>query len=164
MKIKKTAFMGLFLAIALILSYVETLIPLSLGIPGIKLGLANLAVVLALYEYGWTEALLLNMMRILLSGFLFGNPFTILYSMAGAAGSFLAMLLFKKVGWFSVTGVSMVGGICHNVSQLMVAFWVLETTGIFFYAPVLLAAGAVTGFFNGRLAAEVVKYWRKQTI
>ena len=156
--------MGLFLAIALILSYVETLIPLSLGIPGIKLGLANLAVVLALYEYGWTEALLLNMMRILLSGFLFGNPFTILYSMAGAAGSFLAMLLFKKAGWFSVTGVSMVGGTCHNISQLMVAFWVLETTGIFFYAPVLLAAGAVTGFFNGRLAAEVVKYWRKQTI
>ena len=158
---KKTAFMGLFLAFALVLSYIESLVPVSLGILGVKLGLANLAVLLALYVYGWREALLLNLMRVLLSGFLFGSLFMAMYSMAGALCSFSAMCLLKRTGRFSLTGVSMAGGVFHNVGQLLTAFFVLKAPGVVFYLPVLLAAGIGAGFLMGRLSEEVIKYIRR---
>lgn len=103
----KTAYMGLFLSFALILSYVESLIPFYFGVPGVKLGLANLAVLLVLYRYGWKEALALNLARVFLSGFLFGNLFMVIYSLAGAAGSFLVMCFLKKTRGFSIMGVSL---------------------------------------------------------
>ncbi len=156
---KKTAHMGLFLAAALILSYTESLIPFYFGIPGVKLGLANLAVLFALYRYGWREALLLNLMRILLAGFLFGNLFTIIYSLAGAITSFAIMCLLKRSDSFSILGVSIAGGISHNIGQILVAYFVTKTTGVAFYLPVLLIAGLITGLLIGLTTREVMKSW-----
>lgn len=155
---KKTAYLGVFLAFALILSYIESLIPFFFGIPGAKLGLANLAVVLVLYLYGWREALLLNIMRVLLAGFMFGSLFMAMYGMAGALCSFLAMCLIKKSGRFSIAGVSMAGGVCHNIGQLLVAVFVTRTAGVMFYLPALLAAGLLTGLLIGLLSGEVIKH------
>lgn len=155
---QKTAYISLFLTFALILSYVESLIPFYFGIPGVKLGLANLAVILVLYQYGWKEALLLNVMRVLLSGFLFGNLFMITYSLAGASSSFLIMCLMRKAKGFSPIGVSMAGGVFHNIGQILVAYFVTKTAGVAFYLPVLLVAGLITGLLIGLLAVEVMKH------
>ena len=156
-KTEKTAQLGLLTALALIAGYIELLIPMPVGIPGVKPGLANLVVVWALYALGPYEALAVNGMRILLSGFLFGNLSMILYSLAGAAMSFVCMYLAKKSGAFTILGVSIVGGVTHNVVQLLVAMAVLETKSLIYYGPVLLAAGLVTGAVIGILAGEVEK-------
>lgn len=124
---KKTAEMGLFLALALILSYVESLLPLSFGIPGVKLGLPNLIVVLLLYRGDARQAGLINFLRIMLSGFLFSNLYGIIYALAGAVFSLTAMLLGKRTGWFSIVGVSVLGGVLHNIGQILVAMMVVET-------------------------------------
>lgn len=155
---KKTAFMGVMLSFALILSYVESLIPFYFGVPGVKLGLANLAVVIVLYWCGWKDALALNIMRTLLAGFLFGSLFTVLYSLAGAFGSFLMMCVLKKSGKFGVMGVSISGGVFHNAAQAGVAVFVTKTAGVAYYLPTLLAAGTITGMLIGIAAGEVMKH------
>ena len=151
----KVAYMGVFLALALILSYVESLIPFYFGIPGVKLGLANLIVVIMLYAVGAKEAFAISMLRILLSGFLFGNLFSILYSFAGGILSFLVMWLVKRTGKFHVMSVSICGGITHNIGQILVASVIVETYSIFYYIPVLLIAGLITGMLIGVIAGEV---------
>jgi putative ABC transport system ATP-binding protein len=118
---KKTAYLGVYLALALICSYVESLIPFYFGIPGVKLGLTNIVVVLMLYCVGTKEALAVSALRIVLAGFLFGNMFSILYSLAGGLLSFFVMYLLKRMKWFGVLPVSVSGGIFHNVGQLIVA-------------------------------------------
>lgn len=153
--ISTVAGMGMLLAFALILSYVESLIPFSFGIPGIKLGLANLAVVVGLYLIGTKEAFLIDFTRILLAGFLFGNLYSILYSMAGGIGSFLVMAVCKRSNAFSVKGVSMAGGVSHNAAQLAVAALVVETGSVLYYFPALLVAGLLTGFLIGVIAEQV---------
>lgn len=149
--------MGLLTALGLIIGYIEFLIPIPLGIPGVKPGFANIVIVWALYSLGPWEALMINGMRIFLSGFLFGNFSMILYSLAGAAVSFLCMCLAKKSGFFSMTGVSMIGGVMHNMGQLLVAMAVLETVSLVYYGPVLLAAGVITGLLIGIVTGEVKK-------
>ena len=149
--------MGLLTALGLIIGYIEFLIPIPLGIPGVKPGFANIVIVWALYSLGLWEALMINGMRIFLSGFLFGNFSMILYSLAGAAVSFLCMCLAKKSGLFSRTGVSMLGGVMHNMGQLLVAMAVLETVSLVYYGPVLLAAGVITGLLIGIVTGEVKK-------
>ena len=151
----KIAQYGLLIALAFIFSYVEALIPLPVPVPGIKLGLANLAVVLCLYRYGWKEALFLNGVRIALSAFLFGSMFTMLYSLAGAACAFAAMVLAKRRKLFSVIGVSVLGGVCHNLGQLAVAVAVLGGSWAGWYLPWLMLAGCVTGIFIGVCAGAV---------
>ena len=153
---KKLTTMALFVTTALMLSYVESLIPFFWGIPGMKLGLANLAVVLALYFYGWREALLVNVLRILLSGILFGNLFSILFSLGGALVSFAAMLLVRRMK-FSLWGVSMAGGVSHNVGQLLIAAFLVETVEVGYYAPFLLVMGLVTGALIGLLGRELLR-------
>lgn len=155
---KKTAYMGLLLAFALILSYVETIIPFQSGIPGIKLGLANLAVVLCLYLFGWKETLLLSMGKALLGGFMFGSLSMIIYSIAGAFLSALVMIGLKKTHWFHVPVVSAAGGVMHNLGQALVAVFVVKTYGIFYYMPVLIIAGLFTGIVIGMAAAFVLPY------
>ena len=123
----RVAYFGMFTALALIFSYVETLIPISFGIPGVKLGLANLIIVAALYKMALKEAYLLSVVRVLLAGFLFGNYFSILYSLSGALLSLSVMALLKKNGGFSVIGVSIAGGVFHNIGQLFVAMLAVET-------------------------------------
>ena len=154
---KKLANLGLFAAVAIIFGYVESLIPFYFGIPGVKLGLTNIVVVLMLYCVGTKEALAMSALRIVLSGFLFGNMFSILYSLAGGLLSFLMMYLLKKTKWFGVLPVSVSGGIFHTVGQLVVAAYVVENYNIFYYMPVLLFAGALTGFLIGIAAQEMIK-------
>ena len=157
MRGRKVAIFGVFTALALIFSYVEFLIPINFGIPGAKLGLANLMTVLVLYKMGTKEALALSVTRIILSGFMFGNLFGILYSLAGGLLSFLVMVLLKKSGLFSVAGVSIGGGTAHNIGQLLVAMVVVQTYQVGYYLPVLLVAGEVTGLLIGLVAKKVLK-------
>ncbi len=152
---RKTALLGLFSALAIIFGYVELLIPT--GIPGVKLGLANLAVLFLLMRYSWREAALVSAVRIIVIGILFTNAFSILYSLAGAALSLLVMSLLKSSPRFSVFGISMAGGIAHNIGQLLVAMAVVESVSLVYYAPILLISGVVTGFLIGALTTEVLK-------
>ena len=153
---KKTAFLGVFLALALICSYVESLIPFYFGIPGVKLGLANIVVVLMLYYTGAKEAFLVSMLRVLLAGFLFGNLFSILYSFAGAAFSFACMYLLKKTGKLHIFSISAAGGAAHNLGQILVAALIVENLNLFYYFPVLLLAGLLTGILIGILSREIL--------
>ena len=152
----KVAYLGVFLALALICSYVESLIPFYFGIPGVKLGLTNIVVVLLLYCVGTREALTVSVLRILLAGFLFGNMFSLLYSLAGGLLSFLVMYLLKKTGKLGVLPISISGGMFHNVGQLIVAAFVVENYNIFYYMPILLVAGIVTGLLIGVAAQEMI--------
>ena len=153
----RTAYFGVFTALALILSYVETLIPISFGVPGIKLGLANLVIVIVLYTYGGREALLLSVTRILLSGFLFGSLSMIFYSLAGGVLSLAVMVFLRRLGGLSVQGISMAGGVFHNIGQLLLAMVVVETYQVGYYVPVLLISGLVTGLVIGVISGEVLK-------
>lgn len=153
----RTAYFGVFTALALILSYVETLIPISFGVPGIKLGLANLVIVVVLYTYGGREALLLSVTRILLSGFLFGSLSMIFYSLAGGVLSLAVMVFLRRLGGFSVQGISMAGGVFHNIGQLLLAMVVVETYQVGYYVPVLLISGLATGMVIGVISGEVLK-------
>ena len=153
----KTAWYGLLIALAMIFGYVETLVPIHLGIPGVKLGLANLGTVVSLYTVGWPGTLLVNGVRILLTGILFGNTFSIAYSLAGAALSMLMMAICIRGGWFTMVGVSVIGGVAHNVGQLGIAAYVVHTMGVFSYLPVLLAAGTAAGALIGLLGGMVIR-------
>lgn len=153
----RVAYFGVFSALALIFSYVESLIPFSFGIPGVKLGLANLIIVIALYKMPLSQVYLLCFVKVLLSGFLFGNYFSILYSLAGGLLSLSVMAALKKADGFSVAGISVAGGVFHNIGQLIVAMLVVETFNVIYYVPVLLIAGLLTGFIIGITAREMLK-------
>lgn len=142
--------MGLFTALAMIFGYVEAILPISIGIPGVKLGLANLVVVFALYRLRPLEAFWINVVRIILVSFMFGNLSMMIYSLAGGVLSFAVMALLKKSRKFSIYGVSVAGGVFHNVGQLIVAMLVLETASLVYYGPVLLISGLVTGLLIDR--------------
>lgn len=154
---ERAALYGVLIALGMIFGYVETLIPLSIGIPGVKLGLANLVVFAALYMMRPVDAFFISMVRILLTGLTFGNLFALLYSFAGGMLSFLVMKLCKERGWLGKMGVSVAGGISHNLGQLLVAALVLENTAVFTYFPVLLLSGTVTGALIGMLGGLVLK-------
>ena len=153
----RVAYFGVFTALALMFSYIETMIPIQFGVPGIKLGFANIMIVIMLYKSSAKEALLLSIVRIMLSGFLFGNLSSIIYSIAGGVLSLEIMTLLKKQGGFSVIGVSVAGGVSHNVGQLIVAMLVVETYQVGYYFPVLLVAGVLTGLGIGVVSQEVLK-------
>ena len=153
---KTAAMLGMFTAAAMICSYIEAMIPINFGIPGIKLGLANLVVLIVLYTMGTKDALIVSVLRIILTGFLFGNLFGILYSLAGGLLSFLVMWLLKCTGKLRIISISVAGGICHNIGQILVAAVVVENYKIMYYIPVLLIAGLLTGFLIGILAQETV--------
>ena len=153
----RVAYFGVFTALALMFSYIETMIPIQFGVPGIKLGFANIMIVIMLYKSSAKEALLLSIVRIMLSGFLFGNLSSIIYSIAGGVLSLEIMTLLKKQGGFSVIGVSVAGGVSHYVGQLIVAMLVVETYQVGYYFPVLLVAGVLTGLGIGVVSQEVLK-------
>jgi len=160
----KVAYFGVFTALGLIFSYVESLIPIQLGIPGVKLGLANLVIVIAIYKMGLKESLLLSVTRIVLSGFIFANLFSIIYSLAGGLLSLAVMWNLKKRDGFSVVGVSIAGGVSHNIGQLLIAMVVVESFSVSYYIPVLLVAGVITGFVIGLVAGEMLKRLAKLNI
>ena len=154
---RKTAVLGLFIALSLIFSYVESIIPIPLIVPGAKLGLPNALILLVLYAYGMRESVIINCARILLSGFMFGNMFSIVYSLAGALFSLCAMFLAKKSKVFSIKAVSILGGVFHNIGQIIVAVFLVSGISVMTYLPVLLVAGVVTGLCNGILAEIIYK-------
>ena len=148
---------GMLIALAFVFSYVEAMIPLPVFVPGMKLGLANLVSVAGLYSVGLAGTALVAMVRIVLVGFTFGNTFSMLYGLAGGTASMAVMILARKSGWFSPVGVSILGGIFHNAGQLIIAAFVVRTTGVFVYFPALLASGVVTGSVIGLLGGWIVE-------
>ena len=153
----RVALSSVMTTLALIFSYVEALIPFNFGIPGIKLGLSNLVILIALYRLGAGYAFTINMIRILLSGLLFGGVSAMLYSLAGGLLSFAVMFLLVKTKLFSPVGVSMAGGVMHNVGQVTDAALVVETGKIYLYLPVLSVTGLITGTILGVAAALILK-------
>lgn len=148
---------GLLAALALVFSYVEAIIPYNPGIPGVKLGIANVVTVIALYKFGWKDAAVVSFIRIVVAGLLFNGVFGMLYSLAGAVLSFAGMILLKKTGLFSVTGVSMAAGVLHNMGQLLVAAALIEDLRMFFYFPVLLFSGIAAGILVGIIAQMILR-------
>jgi len=157
----KAAYLGLLLAFALILSYIEVLLPLQVGIPGVKLGLANLAVLLCLYLFTVKEAMLLSVVKAVLTGLLFGNLYMIIYSLAGAILSCLVMAVMIRLGKWHVPVVSAMGGVMHNVGQLIIAYLTIQTYGILYYVPILLIAGLITGLLIGMIVSLTLPYIKK---
>lgn len=152
---KKVALGGMLTALALVMSYVESLIPIQFGVPGIKLGLANLVVLTGFYYLDAREVFVISMMRILLAGFMFGTGASILYSLAGGILSFFVMYLLVRSRLFSEMGVSIAGGVTHNIGQILVAIAVTRTPELVYYLPVLLAAGAITGLLIGIVSGRL---------
>lgn len=155
--VKKTAYLGLFSAIAIIFGYVESLLPIFIGLPGIKLGLANLAVLFLLERYTFREASIVSVIRILVIGFLFGNMFSIIYSLSGAALSLTCMTFMKAKTDFSPIGISVFGGVTHNIGQLLAATLIVKNASLIYYAPALLIFGVITGILIGLLTAEILR-------
>lgn len=153
---RKLSLLGLLLAFALILSYVEVLIPFSFGIPGVKLGLANAAVLLTLYLFGWREALLVSITRILLVALLFGSAMSFVFALFGGSLSLLAMCLLKSTGKLHVISISAIGGVTHNLGQLLAAALFISNLKLFYYFPVLLFSGLLTGLLIGIIAGELL--------
>lgn len=153
---KKLAFMGLMLAVALTASYLESLLPVFTAVPGIKLGLANGVAMFVLYRNGIRPAVLLSVLRIILSAFLFQGMFAMLYSLAGAVFSLSTIMLCKKTGWLSVVGVSVAGGVMHNAGQILVAALVLENVNLLYYFSVLVVSGVIAGTAVGALTGALL--------
>ena len=157
MKSRKLALYGLLTALAMILSYVEALIPFSFAVPGIKIGLANTVTVFALYKLMPKEALSISLVRVTLTAVLFGSAYSFMYSLAGALLSFISMLALKKSGRFSETGVSVAGGVSHNLGQILVAMAVFDTPGLIYYFPALCVSGTAAGVVIGAAAGIIAK-------
>ena len=157
MHTKQIARIAMLVAVAFVLSYIESVFPLNLGVPGVKAGFSNIVVVLCLYESSMKETIGISFVRILLVGLTFGNLYSLLYSLAGGLLSLTVMALLKKAGGFSVIGISIAGGVCHNIGQLVVAMIVVETFAMSYYMPVLLVAGLITGFLIGVVADQVLR-------
>ncbi len=163
MKAKRVATFGIFVALAFLLSYIETIIPIPIPIPGIKLGLANLVVLAGLYTLGPKEAFVLSVVRILLVGLSF-NPSALMFSLGGGMLSCFLMIIFSKTKSLSTTGVSIVGGVSHNIGQIIVAAWVVNNILIVYYLPFLLISGAVTGALIGLIGSNIINRIKKFNI
>ena len=155
-----TARVALMATLALIFSYIEAIIPYNPGVPGIKLGIANVVIVVALYRFGARDAVAVNLIRIVLAGLLFNGLFGMLYSLGGAVLSLTGMVLLKKTDLFSVVGVSMAAGVLHNFGQLLVAAFLIEDLRIFFYFPALLFSGTFAGILVGMVSVAILKSLR----
>ena len=157
MKSKQVSRYALLIALAMVLSWLEGLVPISAAVPGMKLGLTNLVVIFALYRMRNVDAAIISFVRVLLVSFTFGNAYAFAYSIAGAVLSLLIMLALKKSGRFSTVGVSIAGGVGHNLGQIIVASLVLETEKIFFYLPVLMVSGMAAGVCIGLLGGIITE-------
>ena len=156
MSTKKLTALALLTATAMILSYVESLVP-SVGVPGVKLGLANIAVIFALFRLGGKSALAVSLVRVFMVTMLFGSMSALLYSLAGAALSLGVMALLRRTDRFSTVGVSVAGGVAHNAGQILMAMLLLGTARLAYYYPVLVISGVAGGIFTGLAAALLIR-------
>lgn len=161
---KRVSCCAMLVALAMIFGYIESMIPINFGVPGMKLGIANLVTVAGLYFLKPQEVFTVAVMRILLTGFMFGNGMSIIYSLAGGILSFAVMVLMKKSKGFSVIGVSIAGGVSHNVGQVMVAAYAVENLKIMYYLPVLLIAGTITGMLIGIVGSRILIVVKRQAV
>ena len=152
--------LGLTIALAMIMSYIEALVPISFAVPGIKMGLANIVIIFVLYKIGTKEAILVSLIRVILVSLLFSNVMAMAYSIAGAVLSLSVMWLLKKTDKFSFVGVSIAGGIMHNVGQIIMAVILLGTEQIALYLPVLIITGTLTGVVIGIVSGLVINRFK----
>lgn len=157
MKTKKVALYGLLIALAFVFSYIESLVSIPIPVPGVKLGLANLVVLVALYRIDGRSAVFVSVIRVMLAGILFHNMVMVAYSLSGCSLSLIVMMVLKKTGRFGIPGVSVAGGVAHNVGQILAAMVLLETKAFVYYLPVLLVSGCIAGVLIGIIGAEAVK-------
>lgn len=159
---KKLTTLSALIAVAMILSYVESLVPIFVAIPGVKMGLSNIATVFALYTLGWPYAICVSVVRVLLSALLFGNFVSLIYSLSGAALALAVMILLKRIDRFSTVGVSVAGAISHNAGQIIAVCIVMKTSAIAYYIfPLIISgtlAGIVIGLLSGILIERIEKY------
>ena len=159
---KRQAFLGLSVAIAMILSYVEFLLPpIWSSVPGIKLGLANVLIIFVLFKCGIKDAAMVSFVRLVMSSLLFGSVMTLAYSASGAVLSLAVMYLLKKSGLFSMVGVSIGGGVFHNLGQILMAILILGTREIGYYMIILTVTGTLSGIFIGICGAMMIKYIKR---
>ena len=157
MKTRKITTLGLSVALALILSYVESLLPPLMAVPGVKAGLPNIVILFLLYRYGWKEAAAVSGLRLLLTAALFTGFAAFFYGLSGAVLSLLGSALLRRSDRFSPLGVSAAGGVLHNLGQIALAAFVLDSGYIFAYLPVLLLSGTVAGALVGLLAGILIR-------
>lgn len=155
-KTKRLVLLAMLTAVAMVLSYVESLLP-SVGIPGVKMGLANIAVIFALLRFGWKEAAALSLVRVVLVSLLFGSVGAMLYSLAGAVLSLAVMALLRRIDRFSTVGISVAGGVAHNAGQILMAMLILQTKQLLGYLPVLAVSGIAGGVLTGLAAALLIR-------
>ncbi len=155
-KTKRLVLLAMLTAVAMILSYVESLLP-SVGIPGVKMGLANIAVIFALFRFGWKEAAALSLVRVVLVSLLFGSVGAMLYSLAGAVLSLAVMALLRRIDRFSTVGISVAGGVAHNAGQILMAMLILQTKQLLGSLPVLAVSGIAGGVLTGLAAALLIR-------
>ncbi len=153
----KVAHIGVFVALALIFGYIETLIPINVGIPGFKMGLSNIMIVIALYKFGIIETFFLGLIKVVLAGMLFGSSSNIIFGLIGIICSISTMYMLKRMKKFSVITISMMGGVAHNIGQINVAMIILESINIIFYLPILMLVGMFTGIVIGIIGNETIK-------
>ena len=153
---KRLVLLAMLTDVAMILSYVESLLP-SVGIPGVKMGLANIAVIFALFRFGWKEAAALSLVRVVLVSLLFGSVGAMLYSLAGAVLSLAVMALLRRIDRFSTVGISVAGGVAHNAGQILMAMLILQTKQLLGYLPVLAVSGIAGGVLTGLAAALLIR-------
>ena len=158
MKTKNLTAATLLTALALIFSYIEYLIPFNLGIPGVKLGLANIVILITLFCLGTKSAFAVNIARVLISCILFSGLYGLMYAMTGALLSLTVMSLLKKTGLFSVTGISVAGAISHNFGQILMAALVVSNLNMFGYFPLLIFSGLICGLINGFISHLILKH------
>ena len=148
---------GLLIALALVLSYVESRLPAFFAVPGMKLGITNILVIFASYRMGERQAIIVNFLRVFLVSVLFGNVMSLSYSLAGAALSAAVMIPLKRTGRFGIAAVSIAGGIAHNIGQILMAMWLLGTGAVLWYMTALWFSGIAAGAVIGAAGAQLVK-------
>lgn len=163
-KTTRLAAAALLAALAIVFSYIEAMIPNPAAIPGVKLGIANIVILVALYELDLRYALAINIIRITIVGLLFSGLFGALYSLAGGLLSMLVMWLLQKTGLFSIVGVSMAGGVCHNIGQLLTASFIVCDLRMFMYLPVLMFSGIISGILVGFISWYICRTIKKEVL
>lgn len=157
---RRTARLGVLVTLGILFGYIESLIFIPIRIPGIKMGISNIVSVVSLYLLGPIDALVVSILRVLLSGILFGSGFSILYSISGAIISFLLMFFAYKHNIFSVIGVSVIGGVAHNIGQLLIAGIVVKLPAVVSYTPWLIIFGVIAGLIVGLVSSIIINRLR----
>ena len=157
MNVKKLCILSVSVSLAMVLSFLESLVPPLVAVPGIKVGISNIVSLFVLYALGAPSAFAVSITRVTLSSLLFGSAVSLIYSLSGACLSLLIMIAFKKLGFFSITGVSVLGGVFHNVGQIIAAIIVMKTAAIAVYLPPLIISGVIAGVLVGLLSGLVLE-------